>query len=746
MSVTDVTQLMYSAALNNHILEKSQLESVTKILATYTESHYPNIFNKQDFHPYQFSRLMYGMKVYSPDHHENGRQVCQLFITLNNMLVLKNTRTYLNSSSSLGDGDRKGQKDITSTNKGLFNARSFSMCVFGLQNIRPEYPPIREALVDMIKKFREVARYIDDICPLTLSYIIHGTQFQSNSSPELQELMSIVTNMAFHMKPELFTHQLVCNNITGLLKHKYSTSREVLSMLSILTTKFRESDQISTHPIDGNLMGIYFFRLQHMDPKLLNYVEMLEFITTLTDCVKASPSIPSPGQIANMLYLSKAMSSDSPEVSRMFKVIIDKAFQVEGRFSPRDLSKCVSSLRYIDVNYIELQPLLPLLTTWFSRGLLKRHRLNTQDMEACLFGLRHIKCSDENTRRLIQVFSEQMKLSKHKINQSAVVHAFHLLRSADCSHPEIQFFVEALHDKIQMSNIKVKQRQGHIIYGLSYIQNPYPTIRPLIAMLPELLAPITDLSSRTGIGFLGGLRKLRCEYPETRDLLTRLLDDLENSKFKLHHMKDIGYSLRHAFYVFRNMTSVHKEVRTFLSFLTNEIEVLLILKPDGVAKLDASVVTDCLYCLRGMSSDHEEVQCVVQLLTQCASKCKDNYSHSDIAHALYGLKNMTSESSDIRSLLTLLTSKLVNCNQQMGLQDIGMAVVGLQSMSPDCDEVSACMQVLLGQVEGLKAEGAKGTDIERDVVGEVDLMQVLQMFKGDGSVDDELDALEDGLL
>jgi len=736
--ITDVAQLMYSAALSNHSLDKTQLEQIISILQSYSKENHSKIFQKQVFSPVHFSRLMYGLKVYNPSNSSNSDLVCQLFTTLSDMLVLKRAQTYHNDRLYDSSGGS------LQSNRGIFNARNFSMCVYGLQNFRSDHRLIRSSFVELIQKYREIALHLHDLCPLSLSYIIYGTQNFDKSHPDVLELLAIVTSKAVHMKPELFTYQLVCNNISAVLKHKDTTSREIRSMWNILTTKFQQSNDHNRQHLNSNLMGIFFFRLLDLHPHAQQPPEVLQFISTLTDKVEESPHVPSPIQVSNMLYSTKHLANDRPEVRRLHKVVIDKAHQVEGKFSPRDLSKCVSSLQHINMNYYELQPLIPILSKWFAQGLLNRRKLNTKDLEACLYGLRHVKCTSDDARQLIHLFSEKMKSSNAEIDQATVVHGFHLLRSADCAHPEIQAFIEALLDKIHASNIRITKRQKNVIYGLSYIQNPYPALRPVVSTLVDILAPMNEHSLRTGFGFLGGLRRLRCEYPETRQLLSKVISELQKSPIRLHQMNDIGYSLRQSFYVFHNMSSQHKEVREYLNFLADEIDCLLAENPQAVAALDACVITDCLYCLRGMRCDYEEVQHAVFQLTQCALKCKNNCKNVDVARALYGLQHMTHDSADVRTLVALLTSKLTSSPESMTLHEVGMALMGLQGMSPECSEVAACLQALLLQASRLSISEIGDED---RVGGNVDLVQVLKRFQGmRHGDDDDLDAVSDGLL
>jgi hypothetical protein len=681
LKVPDVAQLLYSAALNNHTFSNEQLDKMVAVLQKYINQNQPKLqFHKYFFSPVHFSRLMYGLKVYNNDTHD--AKVSPLLTALNKMLQLKNTNTFRNDGGpSANNAIKNGNGSVISTNSVNFDARSFSMCLYGLQNMRIDNSTNGPILLELIRKLREIAIGLNDVDPFSLSYMIHGVKSMRASNVDVQELLAVIINKAVHLKAKSFTYQLVCNNISGLMKHEDLTSREALSLLHIITEKFKECENDS---LDANLMGVFFFHMREINTEDLHAEEVREFLSTLTNKVEESPAIPSPSQIANMLYTSRNMPSDLPEVRRMQKVVLQKAMLVEGKFSPRDLSKCMSSLKHI--NIFESQTLLSLLTRWFDRGLMQRKRLNTKDMNSCLYGLRHVKCNSEEVRQLIRVFAKSMGQTAHPLDAASVVHAFHFLRSADCAHPEVQAFVHEINQKVLASKLSLDKRQLNIIYGLSCIQNPYPTIRPLVDTLSIALAPLPALAARTGLGFLGGLQHLNSDYPETRKLLSRLVVELEANSFKLHHASDVGYSLQQSFLVVSTMTDEWEEVRGYLNYLVSEVETMLHVNPSALVGTNVSVISDCLFALRHMTSSSDEVQAAVGVLRQCAHKCKSDFCSKDILHALRGVQRMDLHSSyrasEVRLLLGDLGRQLDAENDQgVTARDIGMALHGLRGVA-----------------------------------------------------------------
>lgn len=629
MHVPDAAQLMYSAALSNHILHETQLDKVVNILQTYATKYQPHLFHKYFYNPVHFSRLMYGLKMLHPQNRDISTQLSRLLTTLNSMLQLKNTTTFQNSGGpSSNNAVKSGNGSVISTNSGLFDARSFSMCLFGLQNMRINHATNGPVLLELIRKFREIALCLNDVDPYSLSYMIHGVKSLNTANADVQELLAVIINKAVHLKAEAFTYQLVCNNIAGLVRHDDIGSREASSLLHILTDKLQNC--ISDPELDANLMGVFFFHVQemfsHSNAPLSD--EALAFISTLTDKVEHSAHIPSPIQISNMLYASRNMNQAHAVVRRMQKVILYKAQQVRGKFSPRDISKCMSSLKHI--NIFESQQFVALLTNWFERGLLNKKKLNTKDLEACLYGLRHVKCNSEEVRKLIRVFAGCLQDTSQPLDASSVVHAFHFLRSSNCAHSEVQLFLSELNKKILTSDIKLNERQVNILFGLGQIQNPYPAIRPVVAMLSETWSPLPSLLPRVGLGFLGGLSGLDSEYPETRSLLACVVNDLKSNTFKLHHANDVSYSLRAAFSVLKNMTADHAEVREYMQYLTNELEILLLVMSRGTENsgavggkvssvLPSSEINECMHILQGMRGEHKEVRDLAKALAQIDS-------------------------------------------------------------------------------------------------------------------------------
>ena len=714
MQVPDVSQLLYSAALSNHVLSGSQLDQVIVILESYIQQYQPKLFHKYFYNPVHFSRLMYGLKVLQPQNHDVRGQLSHLLTTLNTMLQLKNTNTFHNA----GDNVKKNDSgNLVSSNSGLFNARSFSMCIFGIQNIRIEHATNGPVLLELIRKFREIAQHLHDVDPYTLSYMIHGVKSLSTSNVDVQDLFAVIINKAVHLPGGVFTYQLVCNNIGALVQHKDPSSREVLSLLHILTERLRDCD----HVLDANLMGVFFFHIRQLVPHSNAPLseEAISFISILTDKVDTSPHIPSPIQIANMLDATKYMFNDHPAVRTMQKVVIDKAQRVQGKFSPRDLSKCMSSLKHMHL--FESERVVTLLTQWLENGLLNKKKLNSKDIESCLYGLRFVKCTSIKVRRLIRIFAMKMGESTHPVGATSVAHAFYFLRSADCTHSEVLLFLNELHDKIQTSAIQLDERQAAMLYGLKCIRNPYPAIRPIIAMLCDTWTPLHRLNHRIGFGFLEGLSCLNSDYPETRELLSRVLNDLQRNTFELHHAKNIGYSLRAAFSVLTNMTAEHVEVRDYLVYLTNEIETMLQVRSATCANtahtagsrsgplcsqsssLSTAVISDCFFYCKNLNSDFQEVQMLIRvLLRSCQEPVLRN---QDVARALHGMQNMTLISitdgpdNSMRELLRFLSRNLTHETALMSVSEICMALYGMKGMPAEDEDVREVLGKLLQQAE-----------------------------------------------
>ena len=81
----------------------------------------------------------------------------------------------------------------------------------------------------------------------------------------------------------------------------------------------------------------------------------------------------------------------------------------------------------------------------------------------------------------------------------------------------------------------------------------------------------------------------------------------------------------------------------------------------GRACLSAQTVGNALYGLQSMSSDHEEVRDLLQVLSTKVQESTACLSAQNVGNALYGLQSMSSDHEEVRDLLRVLSTKVREC-------------------------------------------------------------------------------------
>ena len=210
---------------------------------------------------------------------------------------------------------------------------------------------------------------------------------------------------------------------------------------------------------------------------------------------------------------------------------------------------------------------------------------------------------------------------------------------------------------------------------------------PFIARIAKRFGEIKeDFRAREASNSLYGMRCMRSDCPEVRNLVSILADKLATCTGEL-----VAQAVGNTLYGLQSMTSEHSEVLKLL-------KVLAIKVSESTEELEAQNVGNALYGLRGMNSDHEEVRILLRALAAKIQASNKRLNGQAIGNSLYGMQGMCSKDIEVRELLAQLAIKISQSETDIKAQEIGNALYGLKRMSSDVQEVRMLLEAFVPKV------------------------------------------------
>lgn len=174
---------------------------------------------------------------------------------------------------------------------------------------------------------------------------------------------------------------------------------------------------------------------------------------------------------------------------------------------------------------------------------------------------------------------------------------------------------------------------------------------------------------------LSCLKLIPSNDPILNDYLLFVKDILEKCPDEFTG-RDIGMSLHGFQTVSHPLNNVQLKI---LALLSRKIELCKELKPVDIS--------NALFGLRRISSEHPIVKQILSLLNQKIINCTDSFGSHEIGNSFNGLQCMSEYDPEVLAIIKSLTSKTRDMKQPLFQRSVGSAVMGLRNFSSDSFEV-----------------------------------------------------------
>lgn len=421
---------------------------------------------------------------------------------------------------------------------------------------------------------------------------------------------------------------------------------------------------------------------------------------------------------------AKSISSSFPLVSKnnkamllpsseFYGVLDDLLLRNHQEWDILSISNAIYGLGVVDWDIstdIVLQSFLGLLA---SKLMEYKGRVGVVGLSKCLFGIRKLHplvgdaCDD-----LLQELTRRLYMCKERFDAQAVGNSLFALQHMDPGNPHVRSLMIALSHQLARcgdgSVILRGQEIGNALYGFQKMQHKFESCVQLLSSLNPLLVHSAASKGRTRLksqelaNAIYGLRGMSSDCIAVRRTLTALIPIIEASTFTSIKPNELG-SL---FYGFQQLSSDVVEVRVFLSAVLSKLEMAESVAP---IKWDVAAVSQALFGLQRMSSDHAVVNRLVEFITRGiaslnhpSKKDGSRMSAAQIAAAYFGLGGLNGNLKQTQKLLTALLPYLQSCSDMFAGQELSCAMKGLRNMSDSVDAVASTVGVLAAHLERSK--------------------------------------------
>lgn len=167
--------------------------------------------------------------------------------------------------------------------------------------------------------------------------------------------------------------------------------------------------------------------------------------------------------------------------------------------------------------------------------------------------------------------------------------------------------------------------------------------------------------------------------------VARFASFLETKKFKEAEPLAISQTLR-------SLSLYNSEEPCNILFVHEMVKIL----NDSKKQFNAQHLSDSIYGLHELSSNHEEVRNLIKALTKKIKNCTDKgFNSQEVYDVLYGMQRMNCKRGAVRSMIAALNTKFECCTEPLVLHIVTEALEKLTGLNDtDCTEVMDMQQIL----------------------------------------------------
>lgn len=330
-------------------------------------------------------------------------------------------------------------------------SRELGMAVFPLKNWDLKQPVVRELLMELLTKMRQIDE--KTWSPQSISNILYGLQNMDADSTEVLDMLEYVTPKI--SDSSTFGSQAVANSLYAL-KNMDGSHRIVRNLISELSKKVHTCPDTMT----AREIGMSFYGLQRMSSEYST--EVLSLVSDLTrklDNVHGSMN----GQgFSNILYGVQNFGSEHFEIQNLLVVLTKKISESQCHFSEQEIGMSFFGFKNMKSN-MEVMGLLDVLRVKLSHS----NPVNARSLCMILYGLQNLDSDEQVVRRLIPTIVRKVKRCEDTFNAREIGNALYGLQNFKSDSKDVLQLLTALSDRIvECKEVLNDQEIGMALNGL----------------------------------------------------------------------------------------------------------------------------------------------------------------------------------------------------------------------------------------------------------------------------------------
>lgn len=334
---------------------------------------------------------------------------------------------------------------------------------------------------------------------------------------------------------------------------------------------------------------------------------VLEFLDIATEQIRECKEPFNPEHVYASLVGMQGMRSesidDSNKVLRLLDALADKIEACEGPWSLGELSSSIFGLQNMSSDYAEVRRLVGILGAKLAASSGEGTATGFSDL---LFGLQGMSTDHEEVTKLLDVIALKLKACNDEFKLDDIAFFVHGMQRMSSSCPAVRALLAD-----QVARLKALSEEELIdfetasafILGMQDMSSDAVEVRDLMRAVAHRFALIEAVPVAELAASLSCMRGMKSKHAETCELLSRLLDVLEESR-EPFSADDVILCLRSL----QSMESSEPVVRRYLTLLKERI--FNCQEPLDASQLNAVMKA----CLAGLDTRHPEAMNLMSLL------------------------------------------------------------------------------------------------------------------------------------
>jgi hypothetical protein len=331
-----------------------------------------------------------------------------------------------------------------------FLAQDVGSAVYGLHNMSSDCPEVCAVVAALSPLVQACAE------PLTGEFVgqaLHGLRGMRSDAPETRLLLAALYRPVAACRAPL-SSQAVGMGLLGL-RHMTSDWPQVRSLLAALAGVLSAPGGVK-EPMTAQNLANALFGLRNMNSDV---PEVRQLLAALRPHVQSCAQAMNAQHVANAVFGLRGMSSEVEEVRAMLTALLAPVSSCAAPLSAMDVASVMYGLRRMSSGAPEVRALLAALTGLIvrsssgssssgresrSKGSGNGPPLSTQEVEACMNGLRRMSSDEEEVRLLLPLLTRLVARCPGRPLTGGAANVMHGLRGMSSEVKEVRELLLAL--------------------------------------------------------------------------------------------------------------------------------------------------------------------------------------------------------------------------------------------------------------------------------------------------------------